>query len=79
MATTNSVNVPTNQKIKEKDINTKLQLYGIFEGSLLLTCRVSRAPPASENFQLTQFLQRLRKARCLRYAQSAASLAIQPH
>jgi len=31
MATTNSVNVPTNQKIKEKDINTKLQLYGIFE------------------------------------------------
>lgn len=28
-----AVNVPTNEKIKEKDINTKLQLYGIFEGA----------------------------------------------
>jgi len=25
-----SVNVPVNPAIKEKDINTKLQLYGIF-------------------------------------------------
>ena len=32
MAST-GVNVPTNQKIKEKDINSKLQLYGIYEGS----------------------------------------------
>ena len=26
------VNVPTNTKIKEKDINAKLQLYGIYAG-----------------------------------------------
>lgn len=32
MASTN-VNVPTDNKIKEKDINAKLQLYGIFEGT----------------------------------------------
>ena len=28
-----SVNVPTNTKIKEKDVNSKLQLYGIYEGA----------------------------------------------
>lgn len=27
-----SVNVPVNEKIKEKDINAKLQLYGIYSG-----------------------------------------------
>lgn len=27
-----AVNVPTNQKIKEKDVNAKLQLYGIYSG-----------------------------------------------
>lgn len=27
-----SVNVPTNNKIKEKDVNAKLQLFGIYEG-----------------------------------------------
>ena len=27
-----SVNVPTNPKIKEQDVNTKLQLYGIYSG-----------------------------------------------
>ena len=26
-----SVNAPTNTKIKEQDVNRKLQLYGIFE------------------------------------------------
>jgi hypothetical protein len=31
-ATGTGVNVPTNQKIKEKDINAKLQLYGIYSG-----------------------------------------------
>lgn len=30
-----SVNVPTNQKIKEQDINAKLQLYGIYAGMCL--------------------------------------------
>lgn len=29
-----SVNVPTNNKQKEKDINAKLQLFGIYEGML---------------------------------------------
>lgn len=33
MATSTGVNVPANTKIKEKDINAKLQLYGIYEGS----------------------------------------------
>ena len=28
-----SVNVPTNLKVKEKDINAKLQLYGIYSGA----------------------------------------------
>jgi hypothetical protein len=41
-----SVNVPTNQKIKEKDINAKLQLYGIYAGVLLHRATTSRAPPA---------------------------------
>ena len=27
-----AVNVPTNYKIKEQDVNTKLQLYGIYSG-----------------------------------------------
>lgn len=30
MATSNAVNVPTDLKQKEKDVNTKLQLYGIY-------------------------------------------------
>jgi hypothetical protein len=29
----NSVNVPTNPKIKEQDVNAKLQLYGIYSGT----------------------------------------------
>lgn len=28
--TSKSVNVPTDTKIKEKDVNAKLQLYGIY-------------------------------------------------
>lgn len=28
-----SVNVPTNPKIKEQDVNAKLQLYGIYSGT----------------------------------------------
>lgn len=30
--TSKSVNVPTDPKVKEKDINAKLQLYGIYSG-----------------------------------------------
>ena len=30
-----SVNVPTDPKIKEKDVNAKLQLFGIYSGMLL--------------------------------------------
>lgn len=29
-----TVNVPTNEKIKEQDVNFKLQLYGIYRGKL---------------------------------------------
>lgn len=31
-----SVNAPTNTKVKEQDINSKLQLYGIYEGTSYL-------------------------------------------
>jgi hypothetical protein len=31
--TSKAVNVPTNTSIKEKDVNSKLQLYGIYAGS----------------------------------------------
>lgn len=30
--TSKAVNVPTNEKIKEQDVNNKLQLYGIYRG-----------------------------------------------
>ena len=30
---TSTVNVPTNTKLKEQDINNKLQLYGIYAGT----------------------------------------------
>jgi len=36
----NSVNVPTNPKIKEQDVNAKLQLYGIYSGTSSLKRRV---------------------------------------
>lgn len=29
---TPNVNVPTDLKVKEKDVNAKLQLYGIYSG-----------------------------------------------
>jgi hypothetical protein len=32
MSSSKAVNVPTDQKVKEKDINAKLQLYGIYSG-----------------------------------------------
>jgi len=31
-----AVNVPTNFKLKEQDVNTKLQLYGIYSGKSYL-------------------------------------------
>lgn len=30
-----AVNVPTNFKVKEQDVNAKLQLYGIYSGELV--------------------------------------------
>ena len=45
MAST-GVNVRTNQKIKEQDINSKLQLYGIYEGSSRPLKAESRAASA---------------------------------
>lgn len=33
MSTGAAVNVPTNKAIKERDVNSKLQLYGIYSGS----------------------------------------------
>lgn len=40
MAPSASVNVPTNTKIKEQDVNNKLQLYGIFSGKLFHRCDI---------------------------------------
>ncbi|CAD0096943.1 unnamed protein product [Aureobasidium vineae] len=41
MAPSASVNVPTNTKIKEQDVNNKLQLYGIFSGRSFERCASS--------------------------------------
>jgi hypothetical protein len=40
----NSVNVPTNPKIKEQDVNAKLQLYGIYSGTSSPKRRVCASP-----------------------------------
>lgn len=50
-----SVNVPTNQKIKEQDVNAKLQLYGIYAG-MSRPLRVSRPAngAAPMNLKLTR-------------------------
>lgn len=42
MASGKSVNVPTNEKIKEQDVNNKLQLYGIYRGELLIHMRTNQ-------------------------------------
>lgn len=50
-----SVNVPTNQKIKEQDVNAKLQLYGIYAGMFapiarrMLRIHCSAYPPLSSS------------------------------
>ena len=36
MASSKAVNVPTDPRIKEKDVNNKLQLYGIYSGTLIV-------------------------------------------
>ena len=36
MASKAPVNVPVNQQIKERDVNNKLQLYGIYSGALFI-------------------------------------------
>lgn len=33
MSSSKAVNVPVNEKQKEKDVNNKLQLYGIYQGT----------------------------------------------
>lgn len=58
MATTAVVNKPTNTKQKEKDVNAKLQLYGIYAGEC------SRHPLTSAT-PLTSFLQLSHRARSL--------------
>lgn len=37
-----AVNKPTDNKVKEKDINAKLQLYGIYEGMSPLPATLER-------------------------------------
>ncbi len=52
MATNRSVNRPTDVKVKERDVNNKLQLFGIFTGEVILgsprakTTHVIDRPPA---------------------------------
>jgi hypothetical protein len=61
-----SVNVPTNPKIKEQDVNAKLQLYGIYSGMLFSSCSPAQPRPSqSQNLKLT-FSQLLPMARFLR-------------
>jgi hypothetical protein len=38
MSSSKAVNVPVNEKQKERDVNTKLQLYGIFQGTHSPVC-----------------------------------------
>lgn len=45
-----SVNVPTNPKIKEQDVNAKLQLYGIYSGM----CRKVACSRAQSRFSQSQ-------------------------
>jgi hypothetical protein len=61
-----SVNVPTNPKIKEQDVNAKLQLYGIYSGMSTLSCSLAQSRPSqSQNIKLT-VSQLLPMARFLR-------------
>jgi hypothetical protein len=62
----NSVNVPTNPKIKEQDVNTKLQLYGIYSGTSTRSSASAHSRPSqSQNIRLT-ISQLLPMARFLR-------------
>lgn len=33
-----AVNAPVNEKVKERDVNNKLQLYGIYSGAFAPAC-----------------------------------------
>ena len=45
MSSSKAVNVPVNEKQKEKDVNTKLQFYGISQGTCL--CAAPASTPAA--------------------------------
>lgn len=60
MTSSKAVNVPVNEKQKEKDVNNKLQLYGIVQGA----SRVHLHPPVPDA-SLTQDPQHLPMERCL--------------
>jgi hypothetical protein len=70
-----SVNVPTNPKIKEQDVNAKLQLYGIYSGmssqSSLLTGSIALV--AITEYQANTRLQPLPMARSPRSVPSQSS------
>jgi hypothetical protein len=70
-----SVNVPTNPKIKEQDVNAKLQLYGIYSGMLSQTSLFAGpiALVAITEHQANTRLQPLPMARSLRSVPSQRS------
>lgn len=43
--TSKAVNVPTDTKVKEQDINAKLQLYGIYSGMFARLDELATYPP----------------------------------
>lgn len=56
-----AVNVPTNFKIKEKDVNAKLQLYGIYSGEYC-SHSVSHSVSLISNSQLSPMAKSHRSA-----------------
>lgn len=70
-----SVNVPTNPKIKEQDVNAKLQLYGIYSGMLSPNSLFAGtiALVAITDHQANTRLQPLPMARSLRSVPSRSS------
>jgi hypothetical protein len=70
-----SVNVPTNPKIKEQDVNAKLQLYGIYSGMFSRTRLFagSIALVAITEYQANTRLQPLPMARSLQLVSSQRS------
>ena len=58
MSSSKAVNVPTNEKIKEQDINNKLQVYGIYRGTVYHLLYYIAWTCADYDSQLSQMAKR---------------------